>query len=1626
MAISKHDIAVRFSSLPAEKQKTFLNALKAQGIDFGQLPIVPARTAGGKALSYAQTRQWFLWKLEPDTTAYHISGALRLSGELDIDALKSAFDALVARHDSLRTVFRAGEDGKVEQVIQDAAAAHLEQIDLRGGSGDELAARVHDEVARLHQATFDLERGPLLRVGLIREAADRHVLVVVMHHIVSDGWSMGIIINEFVAQYRARVEGSLSQLPVLPLQYADYAAWQRNWLEAGEKERQLSYWSAQLGTEHPVLQLSTDHPRQPGGTYRAARHAIELPADLTQSLQRRAQAHGATLFMALLAGVQVLLSRHTGQSDIRVGVAIANRHRVETSGLVGFFVNTQVLRNVIDGRESLTQVLERAREAALGAQTYQDLPFEQLVEALRPERQLGANPLFQVMVNHQRQEQALSRQLPGLTLENYPMGGQGAQFELTVDTSEDADGRVRVSFTYACELFEAGTIARMGDHYLAVLQALADRPEQACGQVALPAAAEQRQLLEWGVNPQRYSHLEPVHRLIERRVLETPQSTALQFGAASLNYADMNRRANRLAHHLIKLGVRPDAKVGVALERSLDMVVGLLAVLKAGAAYVPLDPEYPAERLAYMLEDSGIALLLTQGAVHEALPPVAGLRVLRLDALDLAGEPEENPRVETHADHLAYVIYTSGSTGRPKGVMVRHGALSHFMASMAMAPGMSADDILVAVTSLSFDIAALELYLPLLQGARVVIASRDVARDGEALAGLIAQSGATVLQCTPASWRMLLAGGWRGSPGRRFKGLCGGEALQQDLARNLAGLGVDLWNMYGPTETTIWSSAGPAADGLNIGIAIADTRLLVLDPALQAAPIGVPGELYIAGAGLARGYLHRPGLSAERFVADPFGGDGGRLYRTGDLVRWTGAGQLEYLGRLDHQVKIRGFRIELGEVETELLAQPEVREAVVVALGGAGGVRLAAYVAMTAGQVVSVGELRERLARALPDYMVPSAIVVLESLPLNVNGKVDRKALPDPGHENAAGYEAPHGDVEEALAAIWAEVLGAERVGRNDNFFELGGHSLLALSVLERMRGQGMTVQVRTLFQHPVLAAFAREVARDDDRRDVVVPDNLIPVDARAIAPEMLTLIELDAAQIARIEPAVPGGAANIQDIYPLAPLQEGILFHHMLQGQGDAYVTPHLLGFDSRERLERFIASFNRVIVRHDILRTAVLWEGLAEPVQVVLRQAELSIEWLPVLAGGDAAMRLNDHVDPLRHRIDVRRAPMVRAVALQDVTHGRWLLQLPGHHLVLDHTTLELIVAEISLIQQGRAVELPAPVPFRRFVAQSRLGVSVAEHEAFFKAMLADVDEPTGPFGVIDVLGDGSGIEESRMPLPSGLSAQVREQARRHGVGAASLFHLAWALVLSKATGKDDVVFGTVLSGRMQGGEGGIRALGMFINTLPLRVKLGARGVLQSLRETQAGLTGLMDHEHASLSLAQRCSALAGGTPLFSALLNYRRGSPQKAGAHVVWEGMESLGDEERTNYPLGMSVDDLGRDFGLVALADRRIGAARICRYMLAAVEGIVCALTVAPERAVGEVELLSADEREQLRDWGVNPASHANITPVHQLFERRALESPPATALLFGDESLTYMALNQRANRLAHRLIKLGVG
>ncbi|MER0602757.1 non-ribosomal peptide synthase/polyketide synthase [Pseudomonas aeruginosa] len=1071
-------LARRFIELPVEKRRVFLETLRGEGIDFSLFPI-PAGVSSAERdrLSYAQQRMWFLWHLEPQSGAYNLPSAVRLNGPLDRQALERAFASLVQRHETLRTVFPRGADDSLAQApLQRPLEVAFE--DCSGLPEAEQEARLREEAQRESLQPFDLCEGPLLRVRLIRLGEERHVLLLTLHHIVSDGWSMNVLIEEFSRFYSAYATGAEPGLPALPIQYADYALWQRSWLEAGEQERQLEYWRGKLGERHPVLELPTDHPRPAVPSYRGSRYEFSIEPALAEALRGTARRQGLTLFMLLLGGFNILLQRYSGQTDLRVGVPIANRNRAEVEGLIGLFVNTQVLRSVFDGRTSVATLLAGLKDTVLGAQAHQDLPFERLVEAFKVERSLSHSPLFQVMYNHQplvADIEALDS-VAGLSFGQLDWKSRTTQFDLSLDTYEKG-GRLYAALTYATDLFEARTVERMARHWQNLLRGMLENPQASVDSLPMLDAEERYQLLEgWNATAAEYPLQRGVHRLFEEQVERTPTAPALAFGEERLDYAELNRRANRLAHALIERGVGADRLVGVAMERSIEMVVALMAILKAGGAYVPVDPEYPEERQAYMLEDSGVELLLSQS--HLKLPLAQGVQRIDLDQADawLENHAENNPGVELNGENLAYVIYTSGSTGKPKGAGNRHSALSNRLCWMQQAYGLGVGDTVLQKTPFSFDVSVWEFFWPLMSGARLVVAAPGDHRDPAKLVELINREGVDTLHFVPSMLQAFLQDEDVASCTSLKRIVCSGEALpadaQQQVFAKLPQAG--LYNLYGPTEAAIdvthWTCMEEGKDAVPIGRPIANLACCILDGNLEPVPVGVLGELYLAGRGLARGYHQRPGLTAERFVASPFVA-GERMYRTGDLARYRADGVIEYAGRIDHQVKLRGLRIELGEIEARLLEHPWVREAAVLAVDGR---QLVGYVVLES----EGGDWREvlaaHLAASLPEYMVPAQWLALERMPLSPNGKLDRKALPAPEVSVAqAGYSAPRTAVERTLAEIWQDLLGVERVGLDDNFFSLGGDSIVSIQVVSRARQAGLQLSPRDLFQHQNIRSLA-------------------------------------------------------------------------------------------------------------------------------------------------------------------------------------------------------------------------------------------------------------------------------------------------------------------------------------------------------------------------------------------------------------------------------------------------------------------------------------------------------------------------------------------------------------------------
>jgi amino acid adenylation domain-containing protein len=1585
-------------------------------------------------LSLAQQRLWFLDQFDrAASVAFHMPAALRLLGKLDVSALQSTLDRLVARHESLRTHFVAREGVPHQAMAAQDCGFALSHHDLSALSGEEREAAVSAQAIEEAQASFDLAQGPLIRGRLLRLSDQEHVLLITQHHIVSDGWSLSILVRDVAALYTAFSRGEADPLPPLEIQYADYAQWQRGWLQGEELTRQLAFWKGHLSGAPGLLNLPLDRPRPAEQSHAGDSVPLTISAELTTGLRALSQRHGATLFMTLLSAWGLLLSRLSGQTEVVIGTPVANRQRREVEELIGFFVNTLALRLRFDGQPNVASLLEQVKETTLAAFGHQDLPFEQVVEVVQPQRSLSHNPIAQASFTWHNQPAPAELVLPDLSLVVMDAELDNTQADLSLHLA-DKDGVLEGKCVFASTLFDRATIERWTGYFVRLLEEMVGGEQMAVDTLPLLPEAERSQLLDvFNATAVAYPKDKLLHELFEQQAATRPDALAVVFEDERLTYGELNERANQLAHYLIGLGVQPDERVAICVERSVELVVGLLGILKAGGAYLPLDPSYPADRLQYMLQDAAPKALLTQSDL-DGLLEADDVPVLRLDIdLPLLARrlPGHNPNARIAADNLAYVIYTSGSTGLPKGVMVEHGGLANLSHAQGDLFAVGAESRVLQFASAAFDASVSEVAMTLSRGACLCLAPRPAIMPGEPLMATLRELAITHVTLPAAA---VVAFGDAEFPALQTL-IVAGDVCPPAVAQRWYER-VRFFNAYGPTETTVCATAQSCdavyPDTVPIGGPIANMRVYILDGRGQPVPMGVEGELHIGGDGVARGYLNRPELTAERFLRDPFRTQpDARMYKTGDLGRWLPNGTIEYLGRNDFQVKIRGFRIELGEIESKLNACAGVREAAVIAREDVpGDKRLVAYLVAEEEVVLQPAELRAALSTQLPDYMLPAAFVMLEALPLTVNGKLDRKALPAPEatalvtHE----YEPPQGEVETAVAALWQELLNVPRVGRHDQFFELGGHSLMVVAMVERLRALGLSGEVRAIFNAPTLCEYAATLGRAAATEESDVPPNPITPETTELTPELLPLVALTQPEIDRIVASVPGGVANIQDIYPLLPLQEGMLFHHLLETEGDTYLSRDMIAFDSRTHMDKFVAVLEQVIARHDILRTAVVWEGLSKPVQVVYRTVTLPMEIVALSPERDAVEALSEHTDPRNMRLNLRRAPLLSAYVAEDAQRGGWLLSLLVHHLICDHVTLELVLDEVRTLLDGNGAHLPRPLPLRNLVAQVGR-VPLSEHEAYFREELGDIDAPTAPFGILDVQLDSSELAMASLPLDSALARQLRERAGQLGVPASVLFHVAWAQVLARCTGRNDVVFGTVLSGRLQGAAGADRALGMLINTLPLRVSLDT-DARQVVRRSYQRMVALLAHEQTPLTLAQRSSGVPTSLPLFTTSLNYRHsGQAEAEDLESIWgaHGLRTIsGARDLANFPIGLKVDDLGQNFRLTALCAPGIEVDRILAYLTTALAVLVQALGSADGQPLSRMDILPAGERaELLHSFNASAADFAKDKLIHELFEEQVIARPDAEAVVFEDESVTYAELNTRANQLAHYLIALGV-
>jgi arthrofactin-type cyclic lipopeptide synthetase A len=1547
-------------------------------------------------LTTAQRDIWLDQISRGDSPLYNIGGYIELDGELDTALLGQALAHLVALHDGLRTqLLPCAADGLPRQRFEPSLSLGLTLFDLSDEADPQAAAR-HLMRQRMMQR-FDLQGGPLARFFLVKLNPQRHLLAGQAHHLIIDGWGFDQLFCQLGQYY-----GRLQQGQPLPAQAPSYSAFIHDdvaYQASARHARDRAYWLAKFEALPEPLVLPKGLAPLAADTTPPSQ-ALDLPFDsnLLARMQCLAGQLNASALHVLLAALHVYCSRIWQRDEWVVGLPVRNRANPSFKATLGLFTQVSALRMSFGRQLGFTDLVHGIRDSLRQDYRHQRFALSELNRALGLLRE-DRGQLFELSVSFEEDGNALRYgQIQGRSVK-VSSGHEPTPLTLHLRSNRQT-GEAWLHLVYNLAWFSAQQAQALADRLLHILhQALAD-PALAVADFDLPSAAEHAQLQAWGQGQRQDLPVQArcVHRRIEAQASLAPQAVAAWHEGRSLSYAELNGRANHLAERLIALGVLPEDRVAICARRGLDTLVGLLAVLKAGAAYVPLDPAHPGERLAWLLEDCAPKALLSQARIDL---PVSGIPRFDLDpATPLMAD---NPVVPgLRPDNLAYVIYTSGSTGQPKGVMVEHRMLENLIDWHCRAFGLKASEQVSCLAGFGFDAMAWEVWPTLCAGATLHLAPRQ--EGAEDIDSLLRwwRDQPLDLSFLPTPVAEHALGQGHDHPTLRTL-LIGGDRLRQ-LKRNPRHA---LVNNYGPTEATVVASYGALHSGgpLHIGGPVDNARLYVLDSYQRLLPPGVAGELYVAGAGVARGYLGRPDLTAERFLDDPF--HGGRMYRTGDLVRWLADGTLEYLGRNDDQVKIRGVRVELGEIEAALTRHPALQECVVMVQGG----HLLAW--FIASAEVTPRQLHQHLAEHLPTALLPSAYQVMQAWPLTANGKLDRQALPAPGAEACIRhtYVAPEGAIEQRLAVLWAELLGIAQVGRHDHFFELGGHSLLAVQLIERMRAEGLHADVQVLFGQPTLASLAAATRRNAMQR---VPDNRVPAACEQLTPDLLVLTSLAQADIDRIVAAIPGGAPNVQEIYPLAPLQQGLLYHHITD-TCDPYQQQALFSFASREQVELFSHALQQVIARHDILRTSLAWEALAQPQQVVWRHAALPMRELP--AGRDAEARLRATCEPL----DLRHAPLMALGVAEDTEQRRWLGLLRFHHLVNDAVSLGLLMAELRAFMAGQGAEIPASVPYRNFAVAHRAAGREEQHEAFFTQLLGDFQSPTRVLGVDSLPVDPDDLQSLEHSLPPALVQALQALARQHDVSLASLFHLAWAQVLGCLSGSDEVVFGTVLLGRLAAGEGAERALGMFINTLPLRVRLAGLSLGQALTRTHQGLAGLLAHEDAPQVLAQRCSALPAGVPLFDSLVNYRQGS---APGQVGLPGVELLEASEVVSQPLMLAVDEHREAIQLNLRAPRTLGVARLLAYLLHTLEGL---LGHGAQRPLEQLCSVPVEELQPLL-VGLNATDDAS-SPVHQtwpaLFAQQVRRCPDAVAVQAGEQRLSYRQLDEQSNRLAHQLRAMGV-
>jgi amino acid adenylation domain-containing protein len=1626
------DLARRFAEAKPEVRRELLRKMREAGIDFSALPI-PAITSDDApvAASYAQRRLYFLWQLEPLSNAYNLHATLELEGEVDIPRLQRTCEQLVRRHAALRTVFR-NVSGEVFQIVQSNYASPFQVEDLRRLPEKIRIAHAVALAGEAAEQAFDLEAGPLIRIVLLRLGETDHRLLFTLHHIVCDGLSMDIIIKDFASIYESLCNGGLPPEGGETIRYADYALWQKRYLEAGGWEDQLSYWVAKLGGVNPALDLPTEPVRPSPRACRGARHAIDLGEELSGEILEAAQLHGVTPFMFLLAVYYVLLHRLTGQSDISIGVPIANRNRAETEGVVGFFVNTQVLRATVYGQQSFADLLQQVRTTSIEAQTHQEFPFDKIVEVLNPSRSLTQNPLFQVKYNYQRLTYKPLRDLTGLQLKALVPGQSGAHFDLSLDIT-DENRALSASMTYSTDAFDEAAIVRLMQRWCLLLRGVLIDPMQPIAALALLDEEERQALEQWS----HHSVVLPEASILDLfgKSAAVPDALALRAGRDTISYGELDARSNRLARFLRARGWRPRSRILLCAERSIGMVIGLLAILKAGCTYVPVDPGLPPQRLKRIVSDVEAMMILCEEATV-SLATLSGIEAVQIDGLDLSSFDSGRLECRISPDDVAYIIYTSGSTGLPKGVAIGHGALANYVMGVLKQLDFPAGLSMAMASTPAADLGHTMLFGALCSGRTLHLVETARCFDPDAFAAYMAEHEVGILKIVPSHLGALLQASAAADVLPRHTLVLGGEATSWPLFEKIACLRPDcrIVNHYGPTEATVGALAGLVQkrdDCRNapLGWPLPNASVYIVDDDMTPVPIGSVGEVYIGGKGLAHGYLNAHAMTAERFVPNPFSAAGARLYRTGDRARRLFDGAVEFLGRVDDQVKIRGYRVELAEIEWALRARPEIRDAAAdwrEIDDGHGELRprLIAYCVPSPDCRLDSEAVRTELSRRLPDYMLPQVYVTLDALPLNANGKLDRKALPLPERSVPEEPIAPRSKMEEALAEIWRSVLGGNEIGIHDNFFERGGDSILGLQIIARAKKKGIRIKPKDIFEYQTIARLGA-VAQWIERSSSVPAVE----EQRKTAP----LVDLSESALKRL----PVPLSEIEDIYPLTPMQQGMLFHSLLDPSGGMHINQRTCVLTGAFDLDVFMEAWDDALAAHDILRTFFVWDGLDAPLQCVKRQVKTAFDrhdWRGV-PEEMVEQRLTEFLRADRARgFDLAQAPLVR-VAFIEQGDRQLAIVWTLHHLLLDGWSSACLLDRIFSHYCARVFP-EAPVmatglgkqsfrPYVEWVGQQ----DPSEAAAFWTDYFEDFRGPTLLADHVEPHRSTTGHASLVRELAADLTEILRNVGRDEHITINTLLQGAIALELARYTREPDVVFGSVVSGRNAPVEGIETMVGMLINVLPVRVKIEpdveAGAWLRALQDENAALR---NYEYSLLAAIQACSGVPHGTPLFDVLLvvqNYPV-SP------VLWErlgiaGIDAFQSFEQTNYPLTIMATPRETRLRLRLDYDTScFDAALIGRI----VDGLERRLETLARHPRTPLRDLPAPMREAIAGpaaiWSSADLARPPAGSLTELIEAQIRATPDSVALLYREEELTYAELDRRVNRLARRLRQMGVG